>query len=260
VKALALAAAVLLSACAGGTPPSPPELPAAVRLDSRAAAGGKVRNGIIAFRIDRGAGSKMTANIYTMNPDGSQLRQLTHSAWNDQSSWSPDGKKIVYTQEPSYNGPTNRLVVMNADGSHKIALTTYADRDSVPCFSPDGTKIVFRRDASGSKLIWVMDADGTHQRHIGSGISPTYSPDGKHIVYAGAAGGLWIMDSDGSNPHALTNPASGAPIPGFAGRPPDQLHLQHRVGAERLARERRRQRRAPIDLRCFRSRIELVAG
>jgi TolB protein len=139
-----------------------------------------------------------------LNPTSiGQLTQLTDTAWNDQASWSPDGTEMVYTQEPSYNGPTSRIVVVRADGSKRRALTAYANRDSVPCFSPDGTKIAFRRDQSGTTEIWEMNADGSHQVRITEGISPTWSPDGKWIAFSNTQN-IWAIRPDGSGLHAIT--------------------------------------------------------
>jgi len=163
-------------------------------------------NGLIAFRHDV---NNSSANIYTMEPDGSDLTQLTHSAWNDQADWSPDGTKIVYTQENAYNGDQSEIMVMNADGSDQTALTQLADQDSVPSWSPNGTEIAFRRDQSGTKQIWLMNADGSDQRDITpagfDGISPVWSPDGQWICYVagGAGNGLWAMHPDGSGNHQI---------------------------------------------------------
>src|SRR4051812_40255830 len=59
-------------------------------------------------------------DVYTMNPDGSDVKQLTnwgpdHPAFWE--SWSPDGKQIVFSEYPApdYIG---QLWLMNADGSN----------------------------------------------------------------------------------------------------------------------------------------------
>src|SRR5881397_1892636 len=63
-------------------------------------------------------------DIFTMNPDGSDVRQLTNlgpdsvAFWQ---SWSPDGKQIVFVEfrPPDFHG---QLWLMNADGSNQHLL------------------------------------------------------------------------------------------------------------------------------------------
>jgi Tol biopolymer transport system component len=80
-------------------------------------------------------------------------------------------------------------------------------------WTPDGNKIVYSTDVSGSPDLWIMDHDGTNQKQLtseaGSNFQPVVSPDGRYIVFVSDRGtgnrhNIWRMDLDGSNPIQLT--------------------------------------------------------
>jgi dipeptidyl aminopeptidase/acylaminoacyl peptidase len=52
---------------------------------------------------------------------------------------------------------------MNADGSNPVRLTTDAEFDAYPEWSPDGQHIAFRSDRAGNLEVYVMAADGSGQ-------------------------------------------------------------------------------------------------
>ena len=98
------------------------------------------RNGRIAFsQWDLLPGGNLSghSNVYTINPDGTGRRQLTHVGAAQAAGapdWSPGGAKIVY--ESNQTGDY-RIWVMNADGSGQRRLTDdpgFADLE--PAWSP----------------------------------------------------------------------------------------------------------------------------
>ena len=139
------------------------------------------KNGRIAFVLG--------PDIYTMNPDGSEIRQLTNlgpdsgASWE---SWSPDGKLIVFNEyrPPDFVG---QLWLMNADGSNQRLLLADADFDDErPSFTPDGNSVIFSRcrlDVEGTCALFQMQINGgaiTAISHFELGIqdfSPHYSAD-----------------------------------------------------------------------------------
>lgn len=86
-------------------------------------------------------------DVYTMRPDGSNVRQLTNLGASNGAfgeNWSPDGRQLVFAEYPN-NGP-GQLWLMHADGSHQHLLLTEADYgENAPSFSPDGAWVVFTR-------------------------------------------------------------------------------------------------------------------
>jgi len=71
-----------------------------------------------------------------------------------------------------------------------------------PSWSPDGRHIVFERDGH----VRVVDADGSNESDLGQGSWPTWSPDGSAIAFASAAG-ISVMAPDGTFTRALLSPA-----------------------------------------------------
>src|SRR3989454_3061085 len=170
---------------------------------SRAAA-----NGRVAF-VSSFVGS---SDIDTMNPDGSDRKQLTFSNQDLESDpvWSPDGTKIAFARW-TINSKFVEIFVMNADGSDQRRLTTQSGNDRSPTWSPDGTKIAFARYKINGVEIFVMNADGSDQRAVASGFDgPAWSPDGLKLAVGDNGAlvtyGIYLINVDGSNRTQITQP------------------------------------------------------
>src|ERR1700758_2300590 len=81
-------------------------------------------------------------DIFTANPDGSNLKQLTTtSGYDAEATISSDGKKITFTSVR--NGDLD-IYIMDADGKNVKQLTHELGYDGGPTFSADGKWIVYR--------------------------------------------------------------------------------------------------------------------
>jgi Tol biopolymer transport system component len=105
--------------------------------------------------------------IATMNINGGNVHELTDPALDTTyPNWSPDSKKIVFTMQPTVNGAkTEDIASINPDGSGFTQLTFNPPGKALsltPCFSPDGTKILFVHfPSTGESDLFTMNPDGT---------------------------------------------------------------------------------------------------
>lgn len=140
------------------------------------------------------------SDIFTMNRDGSDVRQLTTEPFEDFSpDWSPDGTKIAFASDRS---GSVQIYVMKADGSNPQRLTSVGN-NGAPKWSPDGARILFVSDRNGSEQLYVMRAEGTDVDRLGiRGRSPVWSPDGRLIAF-NRDQRLHVVRSDGSGDRVI---------------------------------------------------------
>jgi Tol biopolymer transport system component len=188
-------------------------------------------------------------DIYAYNEKTGTTRRLTTARGYDaEGSYSPDGQWLVFTsmreaysrslndkekkvleENPSYFAD---IYIMRADGSDQKRLTNVPGYDGGPFFTPDGSRIVWRRfDEQGLLAdVWIMKPDGSDQKQItdfGSmSWAPYMHPSGEYIIFSSNKLGfenfeLFIVDAAGTKePVRVTysDGFDGLPVPSPDGK------------------------------------------
>ena len=119
-------------------------------------------------RIAFVSGDKFHLRLFTMDGDGSHVRQLLDSPELQiirPPRWSPDGRRLAFVGQ----GDISRMV--------KVGEVT----------------------TSGGYPIVVVDADGSNLRHLTNAISdPAWSPDGRYVAFARPDDGTWGLNDAGT--------------------------------------------------------------
>jgi Tol biopolymer transport system component len=159
--------------------------------------------------------------IFTMNADGSDVRQVTPTQHTGPEcdpdfppplvrdvdpTFSPSGRRIAFAHRVEDRGDTGaRLIkLIRADGTHLHALTGTLGDNRHPAFSPDGKRIAWDHEdpLSGPSGIFLMRSDGTHKHPLTAGADPTFFPNGRRIVFL-SGWDIFTVRLDGSHRHRL---------------------------------------------------------
>lgn len=126
-------------------------------------------------------------------------------------AWCRLGKLITYTQESA--GTPSQLWIVNRDGSNNTRLGTSENVGIGKDWCPLGLRIIYSaKELKETYDLWVIDFYGTNQAQLTNTSynewNPSFSPDGKWIVYVSDEGGspdIWIRDIEGNYRARLTN-------------------------------------------------------
>ncbi|NAY93392.1 hypothetical protein GTQ34_15890 [Muricauda sp. JGD-17] len=131
---------------------------------------------------------------------------------NDNASWSPDDKELLYTANFSGNWQVYRRDL----ATNKVTRLTYhSGDDDTPIWAPNGSKIVFVSNALGNDEIMMMSPDGGNltniTNHPSKDIHPTWHPNGNSLLFNSNrenqdSFAIYSMNVNGGNTERLTDP------------------------------------------------------
>jgi eukaryotic-like serine/threonine-protein kinase len=157
-------------------------------------------------------------------PPAWRLSPLTTSAaLEDWPSLSPDGKLVVYSADPDFNGKVDLYLKNVAGAGSPIRLTFDGQGNRMPDFSPDGKRIVFRSNRNGGGIYQMPVFGGEVQLVAEGGLSPKFSPSGQEIAYwkgsetvaetVPGSGSVWIVQASGGASRRIAEPLTSARHP-----------------------------------------------
>ena len=190
-------------------------------------------------------GSEGYTNIYMKDNVLSQgvIQKTEGPNYNRTPNYCKANNKIAFAYWDRSNLNYDIYYVDATKGKAISQVTNTDGQEGNPCWSPDGSQIVFEKGALAKSYIkmevdqkkiinaltikitdnqiWIKNIDTGELKMIGNGSFPKFSPDGKQIAFVkyelnkrktDETGTIWIMDTEGGSPKQLTNSNLGYAI------------------------------------------------
>ena len=181
----------------------------------------------IAFISDRGG----SPDIWTMKTDGSDARQVTTDAADDQiPSWSPDAKQLVSISDRS--NQTYQLFISAWDGRYIRCITSSEATKDMPVWTTDGREITF---ISGGKACGIKTSGGREEQYLPpSGMSGMAMPESIRFTFSAWSPGndyLFYVQETDRGKEVYASDRSSILSAGEQGNQPVGITLAHNLHA-----------------------------
>ena len=149
--------------------------------------------------------------IFSRRADGSGETEalLTREVGVIPSSWSRDGKSLLFWQRVRDGGPQRDIWVLPVDGQPRV-LVEAASIERSPRFSPDGRWFAYVSNDSGREEVYVLPFERSGPRvpiSSAGGTEPVWSRDGRELFYRPLDGdGLMIVDVSSDPSFEVSSP------------------------------------------------------
>ena len=141
--------------------------------------------------------------IFRKDLASGQDSQLTHGDFDElQPTWSPDGKQTAFVRarQPGIKLQPGDVFGQFQDGDVWVLDLASGEESKLvenafnPAYSPDGRRIAVDASWAGPRRVWLLDRQGHNPQQVTTDTSeevahlaPTWSPDGKKIVFQNLA-------------------------------------------------------------------------
>ncbi len=165
--------------------------------------------GIAQTRVLFSRGSGEVRELYLVDYDGENIRQVTRNAsLNLTPRWSPDLARIAYT---SYFRGRQRLLVLDTATGRSTRVADFDGLNVDAAWSPAGTELAVTLSRDGNAEIYRVRPNGDIIQRLtfdpSIECSPCWDPTGQQIAFTSDRTGspqVYVMDRDGTNRRRIT--------------------------------------------------------
>lgn len=185
----------------------------------------------IYFVSSRGASGKTGTELWVMDWDGNNQKQLTFLRGQVlYPAVSPDASRIAFTIFPATGDPRPRIGMVSTDTGRTLNFYNQAaSLNAAANFTPDGTHVFYSSSASGSAQIYTAAVDGQGFTRVtdsrGNPTEPKVNPrNAGSLLFVQGPGNeqIYRMNSEGAGIERLTNGEGEASNPSWN---PDGQHI-----------------------------------